>query len=84
MTTQKQDFSHISTVIFDMDGTLIEHTWQLAKICDVLFAKFADDLSPVTQDEFYDCYWNKSHGWNWTQQFKNGHRVFSETSTDPG
>ncbi|RME99559.1 MAG: HAD family hydrolase [Chloroflexi bacterium] len=54
------DFSHITTVIFDMDGTLIEHTWQLSKICNVLFEQFANQLSPVTQDEFFDCYWVKS------------------------
>lgn len=54
------DFSHITTVIFDMDGTLIEHTWQLSTICNVLFERFADPLAPVTQDDFFDCYWDKS------------------------
>jgi HAD superfamily hydrolase (TIGR01509 family) len=43
-----------------MDGTLIRHTWQLSQICEALFARFADALAPVTQEEFFDCYWPKS------------------------
>lgn len=54
------DFSQITTVIFDMDGTLIEHTWQLSRICSELFSRFADRLAPVTETEFFDCYWRKS------------------------
>jgi len=54
------DFNHITTVIFDMDGTLIEHTWQLSKICHSLFERFADDLTPLTEEEFFDCFWSKS------------------------
>jgi putative hydrolase of the HAD superfamily len=61
LSNERPVFSHITTVIFDMDGTLIEHTWQLSKICAELFARFADDLFPVSQDEFFDCYWLKSH-----------------------
>ncbi len=54
------DLSHITTVIFDMDGTLIEHTWQLECICQELYRAFASRLAPVTPDEFFDCYWRKS------------------------
>ena len=54
------DYSHITTVIFDMDGTLIEHTWRLQRVCEVLFAHFADALAPVTEEEFFECYWSKS------------------------
>ncbi|HMQ50651.1 MAG TPA: HAD family hydrolase [Anaerolineae bacterium] len=61
MANEQPNFSHITTIIFDMDGTLIEHTWQLEKICEALFGKFADHLAPVTQDQFFDCYWLKSH-----------------------
>ena len=43
-----------------MDGTLIEHTWQLSQICQELYAKFAQQLAPVTVDEFFDLYWTKS------------------------
>lgn len=54
------DFSDITTVIFDMDGTLIEHTWQLDRICTELFSRFANQLAPLTEDEFFECYWHKS------------------------
>jgi HAD superfamily hydrolase (TIGR01549 family) len=54
------DFSHITMVIFDMDGTLIQHTWQLSQICQTLFAEFAAQLAPATEEEFFDCYWEKS------------------------
>lgn len=43
-----------------MDGTLIEHTWQLSQICQELYTKFAEQLAPVTVDEFFDLYWTKS------------------------
>jgi len=52
--------NQITTVIFDMDGTLIEHTWQLSRICKTLFGRFADKLAPVTEDEFFNCFWDKS------------------------
>lgn len=54
------DFSHITTVIFDMDGTLIKHTWQLSQITETLFAQFADELAPLTHDKFFECFWSKS------------------------
>lgn len=59
-TNNHPDYSDITTIIFDMDGTLIEHTWQLDQITNALFARFADDLSPVTHDEFYDVFWAKN------------------------
>jgi HAD superfamily hydrolase (TIGR01549 family) len=58
--TQSLNFSHITTVIFDMDGTLIEHTWQLSQITEALFARFADKLAPVSHNEFYDLFWSKN------------------------
>jgi putative hydrolase of the HAD superfamily len=54
------DFSHITTVIFDMDGTLIRHTWRLSQLTRGLFNRFANDLAPVTHDEFFDCFWSKT------------------------
>ncbi len=54
------DFTHIETIIFDMDGTLIRHTWQLNQITQTLFDKFAEDLEPVTHDQFFDLFWTKS------------------------
>ncbi|MCB0193296.1 MAG: HAD family hydrolase [Anaerolineae bacterium] len=61
MSEQHETYDRITTVIFDMDGTLIEHTWQLTTICEALFARFADKLAPLTADEFFDCYWDKSY-----------------------
>lgn len=60
MTQHQPDFSHITTLIFDLDGTLIEHTWQLSRVCEALFEPFAAELSPITQEEFFDCFWPKS------------------------
>ncbi len=61
MTKEPTDFSHITTIIFDMDGTLIKHTWQLSKICEALFARFAKTLAPVTEEEFFDCFWSRNY-----------------------
>lgn len=54
------DFSRITTVLFDMDGTLIEHTWQLEQLTQTLFARFAHQLAPVTHNEFYNLFWSKN------------------------
>jgi len=54
------DFSNIKAVLFDMDGTLIKHTWQYSQITDALFEKFASALSPLTCDEFYEVFWDKN------------------------
>ena len=63
MSISKNDsapYAHITTIIFDMDGTLIEHTWQLSQITEALFTRFADELAPVTHDEFYEVFWSKN------------------------
>lgn len=54
------DFAHITTVIFDMDGTLIKHTWRLSQLTETLFARFADKLTPLTHDEFFECFWPRN------------------------
>ncbi len=54
------DYSHITSVIFDMDGTLIEHTWQLDQITEALFEKFSESLLSVSHNEFFDIFWKKS------------------------
>jgi len=54
------DYAHITTLIFDMDGTLIEHTWQLSQITEALFARFAGELAPVTHDQFFETFWSKN------------------------
>ena len=60
MTGAHLNSADITTIIFDMDGTLIEHTWQLDKITGLLFARFADALAPVTHDEFFNLFWLKN------------------------
>ena len=59
-TINPPDYAQITTIIFDLDGTLIEHTWQLSRITETLFARFAADLAPITCDEFYDLFWPKN------------------------
>ena len=54
------EFGPITTIIFDMDGTLIEHTWRLSQITEALFNRFAAELAPVTHDQFYDRFWPKN------------------------
>jgi HAD superfamily hydrolase (TIGR01549 family) len=54
------DYTQITTVIFDMDGTLIKHTWQLDQLTDSLFARFAARLPAVTCDEFFETFWPKA------------------------
>ena len=58
--TYPQNYDHVTTIILDMDGTLIEHTWQLSQITEALFARFADELAPVTHDQFYEIFWSKN------------------------
>jgi HAD superfamily hydrolase (TIGR01549 family) len=53
-------YTQITTIIFDMDGTLIKHTWRLEQLTQALFARFADRLAPVVHDQFFDCFWPKN------------------------
>jgi len=55
----KPDFTNITTILFDMDGTLIEHTWQLSAITHTLFDRFAKQLKPLSHDDFFDLFWQK-------------------------
>lgn len=54
------DYAAITTIMFDMDGTLIRHTWKLEQITRALFDRFAGALAPVTHDEFYELFWSKN------------------------
>ncbi|MBN1994398.1 MAG: HAD family hydrolase [Anaerolineae bacterium] len=54
------DFSHITTVIFDLDGTLLRHTWHINKLTETLFERFANDLCPLNYAQFIECYWSKT------------------------
>jgi HAD superfamily hydrolase (TIGR01549 family) len=52
---------HIAAVLFDLDGTLIEHTRELEDLCHDTFEAFEEKLAPVTQAEFWQTYWPKNH-----------------------
>jgi len=54
------NFSGIKSILFDMDGTLIKHTWQYHQITAALFEAFAEELSPLTNEEFYEVFWTKN------------------------
>lgn len=53
-------FTDITAVLFDLDGTLIKHTWQLSQITAALFERFESELAPLTKAQFYDVYWSKN------------------------
>ncbi len=54
------DVSPVKAILFDMDGTLIKHTWQYEEITSALFDRFAGALSPLTRTEFYEVFWAKN------------------------
>ena len=59
------NFKRIKAIFFDMDGTLIKHTWRYSQITDALFEKFSDALSPLSSDEFFSVFWAKNADmWN--------------------
>lgn len=53
-------FTNIKAVLFDMDHTLIKHTWQFSDITSKLHQRFKRELQPVTADEFFETYWSKN------------------------
>lgn len=53
-------FTDVEAVLFDMDGTLIEHTWTLQQLADALYAAFAGQLACASAQEFFEVYWDKS------------------------
>ncbi len=55
------EYRGITTVLFDLDGTLIEHTQDIRDLCRETFHAFADRLEPVTEDEFWETFWPKNH-----------------------
>lgn len=54
------NFKRIKAIFFDMDGTLIKHTWQYSQITNALFEKFSAALSPLSSDEFFSVFWLKN------------------------
>jgi putative hydrolase of the HAD superfamily len=50
----------LAAVFLDMDGTLIEHTRDLHEVCRETFAAFEEELSPVSQEVFWDTFWPRN------------------------
>lgn len=53
-------FTNIKAVLFDMDHTLIKHTWQFRDIPTAVHQRFERELYPVTADAFFETYWSKN------------------------
>lgn len=51
----------ITAVLFDMDGTLIQHTQDIRDLCRGTFEAFAEELAPLTQERFWETFWPKNH-----------------------
>lgn len=56
----KTHFGNLEAVIFDMDGTLIEHTWKAEQLTQALYDKFAPELEPISKEIFFEEYFSRS------------------------
>jgi putative hydrolase of the HAD superfamily len=54
-------FRDLVAVLFDLDGTLIEHTRDIQDLCRETFDAFAEELAPVTREKFWETFWPKNH-----------------------
>jgi putative hydrolase of the HAD superfamily len=54
-------YGDIGAVLFDLDGTLIEHTRDIRDICRETFEVFGDRLAPVGAEKFWEVFWPKNH-----------------------
>jgi putative hydrolase of the HAD superfamily len=55
------DYHDIAAVLFDLDGTLIEHTRPLDDLCRETFEAFGDKLAPLTPARFWEAFWPRNH-----------------------
>lgn len=53
-------FDDIGAVLFDLDGTLIEHTRDIEDLCHETFDAFENRLALVTADRFWKTFWDKN------------------------
>ena len=49
-------FENIEAVLFDLDGTLLEHAFTWEEICRATYDEFADQLPPETREQFWAAY----------------------------
>jgi len=54
-------YRDIGAVLFDLDGTLIEHTRDIRELCRETFDVFGSRLAPVMADKFWEVFWPKNH-----------------------
>jgi putative hydrolase of the HAD superfamily len=55
------DYRGVAAVLFDLDGTLIEHTRDIRDLCLETFNTFAESLTPLSQERFWETFWLKNH-----------------------
>lgn len=53
-------FNRLKAVLFDLDDTLIRHTWPYSQITGKLFEKFAPALYPLSAEAFFQVFWTKN------------------------
>lgn len=54
-------YHDLAAVLFDLDGTLIEHPRDIRELCRETFDAFADWLAPLSADKFWELFWPKNH-----------------------
>jgi phosphoglycolate phosphatase-like HAD superfamily hydrolase len=54
-------YHDIAAVLFDLDGTLIEHTRALDDLCRETFEVFGDELALTTAARFWEAFWPRNH-----------------------
>jgi putative hydrolase of the HAD superfamily len=54
------NYRDLVAVLFDLDSTLIEHTRDIRELCSETFDTFAEELSPVTEEKFWETFWPKN------------------------
>ncbi len=55
------DYRGVAAVLFDLDGTLIEHTRDIRDLCLETFNAFAERLAPLSRERFWETFWLKNH-----------------------
>jgi HAD superfamily hydrolase (TIGR01549 family) len=54
------NLTDVEAILFDMDGTLIEHTWSLDQVSSTTFEHVAGQVAPTPVEVFFEVYWEKS------------------------
>jgi putative hydrolase of the HAD superfamily len=54
-------YAGVAAVLFDLDGTLIDHTRQIEDLSCETFDAFRDQLPPISPERFWETFWLKNH-----------------------